>query len=48
MPCKISSKVKKILNVGIDGRVIKYIKKQGDNVQSVKFFDQSHNDLLSN
>ena len=32
----------------IDGRVIKYIKKQGDNVQSVKFFDQSHNELLSN
>ncbi len=32
----------------IDGRVIKYIKKQGDNIQSVKFFEQSHNDLLSN
>jgi len=32
----------------IDGRVIKYIKKHGDNVQSVKFFEQSHNDLLSN
>ena len=30
----------------LDGRIIKFIKKQGDKVQSVKFFE--HNELLSN
>ena len=32
----------------LDGRVIKYIKNEGDRIQSVKFFDKSCNELMNN